>query len=70
MTTLLSYNINGLPWNNINIQAIADWIFMIAKPDIICLQEVFSKKYREFFVNYAENKGYIAVYPKDTISFG
>ena len=66
MISLLTYNIHGLPWNHINVQEIADWIFILAKPKVICLQEVFSKKHRDYFVNYAEYQGYTAVYPRDT----
>jgi hypothetical protein len=63
---LLTYNIFGVPWSRIRIADTANWIFS-SKADIICLQEVFSIHHRRYLVKAAEEAGYVAYYPADTL---
>ena len=62
---LLTYNTHGLPWNSVNMIGIADWIFYLSNADAVCLQEVFSKKDRAYFIDRAYREGWVAVFPDD-----
>lgn len=62
---LLTYNIYGVPWSRIKIADTANWIFS-TNAEIICLQEVFSIKHRQYLIDRATTAGYVAYYPSDT----
>jgi exonuclease III len=62
---LLTYNTHGLPWNRVKMPEIANWIFGLSNADVVCLQEVFSKKDREYLVYRTEEEGWVALFPDD-----
>lgn len=62
---ILTYNLNGVPWQRVPLHAIAEWIFKVSKAHVICLQEVFSRKHRAYLVKRAEDEGWKALYPHD-----
>jgi endonuclease/exonuclease/phosphatase family metal-dependent hydrolase len=64
---LLTYNIHGLPWNRVNIKGIADWVFGVAAPQVICLQEVFSTRHRNYLMMRADLAGWVPLVPNDNM---
>lgn len=61
---LLTYNTHGLPWSRVTTKDICDWISE-KQPHIICLQEVFTKKARNYYIKMLEHVGYSIVVPED-----
>lgn len=55
---ILSYNIHGLPWIQCPIEAILLWAYVKCRCDILCLQEVFSRKLRNKLVTLAPKYGF------------
>jgi endonuclease/exonuclease/phosphatase family metal-dependent hydrolase len=66
---LLTYNIQGLPWISIDIDAIIEWLFSSSKADIICLQEVWSAVHRLRLARAAYRRGWLVYYPDDPLPF-
>jgi len=62
---VLSYNIHGLPWIQCPIEAILLWIFYSCPSDIICFQEVFSKKLKQKIFILAPRYGLKAFFPEN-----
>ena len=62
---ILTYNLNGIPWQRVPIHNITDWIFKLSNAHVVCLQEVFSIKHRAYLVKRAEEEGWKALYPSD-----
>ena len=60
---ILTYNVHGLPWIQCPIEAILLWAYVKCRCDVICLQEVFSRKLREKIENLAPNYGFRAFFP-------
>ena len=67
---ILTYNIHGLPWINCPMKSILMWIRWKADPDIICLQELFSKGLQEKVELYAPFLGYRVYNPEHHTCFG
>lgn len=61
---ILTYNIKGLPWCKDYIEDICVFISTV-KPSILCLQEVFLERSREFYKMFLEAIGYEVVLPHD-----
>jgi endonuclease/exonuclease/phosphatase family metal-dependent hydrolase len=62
---ILSYNVYGMPWGSKDIHEILMWIFCQSGADIVCLQEVFSKKYRAIIREKTAAAHWIALFPDD-----
>ncbi len=62
---ILTYNIYGMPWGTKQIHEILLWLFCFSGADIICLQEVFSKKHREIIQDKAEYAHWSVYFPED-----
>lgn len=61
---ILTYNIHGLPWIQCPIEAILLWIYVKCRCDILCLQEVFSKKLKQKILALAPKYNYRALFPE------
>lgn len=62
---ILTYNIHGLPWSRDHTEGIAT--FLLEKlPSIICLQEVFLDRNRNFYKEFLELLGYTVCLPRDS----
>ncbi len=55
---ILSYNIHGLPWIQCPVEAILLWAYVKCRCDVLCLQEVFSRKLRHKLQALAPKYGY------------
>jgi endonuclease/exonuclease/phosphatase family metal-dependent hydrolase len=65
MLRILTYNVKGLPWCKDFLEDIC--IFLSTVPaDIICLQEVFTERARNFYKLFLEAIGYVVLLPNDT----
>ena len=62
---ILTYNIHGLPWSKNNSASIVLYISHIL-PDVLCLQEVFTKTLCDFYVDQLSRLGYTVVVPRDS----
>lgn len=62
---ILSYNVYGMPWGSHQIHEILMWLFCQSGADIVCLQEVFSKKYRKIIHEKATAAHWTALFPDD-----
>lgn len=60
---ILTYNVHGLPWIQCPIEAILLWAYVKCRCDVICLQEVFSRKLRQKIERLASNYGFRAYFP-------
>ncbi len=65
MLRILSYNIHGLPWIQCPIEAILLWAYVKCRCDILCLQEVFSRKLRQKLEFLAPKYGYHIFFAPD-----
>ena len=61
---ILTYNTHGLPWSRNKTREICDWIKTL-KPSILCLQEVFVNKNRDYYVEQLQRYGYHVIVPRD-----
>lgn len=62
---ILTYNVKGLPWCKDYIEDIC--VFLSKQDvDIICLQEVFTERGRNFYKIFLEAIGYTVLLPNDT----
>lgn len=61
---ILSYNVHGLPWSRNQSPSIVRYLSSI-HPDVLCLQEVFTKKMRDYFSVELPKHGYTVVSPRD-----
>ena len=61
---ILTYNIKGLPWCKDYIEDICVFLSKV-QPSIICLQEVFLERSREFYKLFLEAIGYVVILPHD-----
>lgn len=65
MLSVLTYNVKGLPWCKDYIEDIC--IFLSTIPaDVICLQEVFTERARNFYKIFLEAIGYNVLLPNDS----
>ena len=65
MLSILTYNVKGLPWCKDYIEDIC--VFLSTVPaDIICLQEVFTERARNFYKIFLEAIGYTVLLPNDS----
>jgi endonuclease/exonuclease/phosphatase family metal-dependent hydrolase len=62
---VLTYNIWGMPWGTKNIHEILLWIFCNSGADIVCLQEVFSKRHRDIIEMKAAAAHWQTFFPLD-----
>jgi endonuclease/exonuclease/phosphatase family metal-dependent hydrolase len=62
---IMTYNVKGLPWCKDYIE---DICLFVSKnmPDILCLQEVFTDRGRNFYKMFLEAIGYTVLLPNDT----
>ena len=67
---ILTFNIHGLPWINCPMKSILMWIRWKANPDIVCLQELFSKGLQEKVEQLAPFLGYKVYNPEHHTCFG
>lgn len=67
--SVVSYNIQGLPWIQCPIHSILTWIKIKLNPDIICLQEVFSQKLCSTIVDSCGSLNYDAYFPENMSTF-
>lgn len=62
---IMTYNVKGLPWCKDYTEDIC--VFLSNKnPDILCLQEVFTERGRNFYKMFLEAIGYTVLLPNDT----
>ena len=61
---ILTYNVHGLPWSRNQSPAIVRYISHI-RPDVLCFQEVFTNKLRDYFSTELPKYGYTVVSPRD-----
>lgn len=61
----MTYNVKGLPWCKDYIEDICVFLSK-ANPDILCLQEVFTERGRNFYKMFLEAIGYTVLLPNDT----
>jgi endonuclease/exonuclease/phosphatase family metal-dependent hydrolase len=64
LSSILSYNTHGLPWSRDESKHITAWIKRL-KPPILCLQEVFTERARNYYKKQLELYGYTIVIPND-----
>lgn len=62
---ILTYNVKGLPWCKDYIEDICIFLSKV-QPDILCLQEVFLERSRNFYKLFLEALGYFVILPNDT----
>lgn len=62
---ILTYNVFGMPWGSKELNEILMWIFCKSQAHIVCLQEVFSKKYRKVIHEKAEAAHWKVFFPRD-----
>lgn len=60
---ILTYNIHGLPWIQVPIEAILLWSYVKCRSDVICFQEVFSRKLRQKILHLAPKYGFRVFFP-------
>lgn len=60
---ILTYNIHGLPWIHCPIEAIFLWVYVKSRADIVCLQEVFSKKLKEKVLHLGQKYNFQVFFP-------
>jgi endonuclease/exonuclease/phosphatase family metal-dependent hydrolase len=65
MLSVLTYNVKGLPWCKDYIEDIAVFISTVPA-DIVCLQEVFTERARNFYKMFLEAIGYTVLLPNDS----
>lgn len=65
MLSVLTYNVKGLPWCKDYIEDIAVFISTVPA-DIVCLQEVFTERGRNFYKMFLEAIGYTVLLPNDS----
>ena len=65
MLSVLTYNVKGLPWCKDFIEDIAVFISTVPA-DIVCLQEVFTERARNFYKMFLEAIGYTVLVPNDS----
>lgn len=63
--SILSYNIWGMPWGCRNIHELLLWIFCKSGAEIVCLQEVFSKRHRLIIEEKANAAHWKVFFPDD-----
>jgi exonuclease III len=63
--SIITYNTHGLPWSRIRYKEICAWLCKQEFIDIICLQEVFTKKAINHYVNTLRYYGFVACIPDD-----
>jgi endonuclease/exonuclease/phosphatase family metal-dependent hydrolase len=61
---LLTYNVHGLPWSRNQSPSIVQYVSHIC-PDVLCFQEVFTDKLRDYFSTELPKHGYTVVSPRD-----
>jgi endonuclease/exonuclease/phosphatase family metal-dependent hydrolase len=61
---IMTYNVKGLPWCKDNIEDICVFLSK-TNPDILCLQEVFTDRGRNFYKIFLEAIGYTVLLPND-----
>jgi len=66
MISILTYNINGLPWTPDNTSPIANWCGTCTA-DILCFQEVFTTHRQQTLRQLLESYGYHVYFPLDKI---
>lgn len=64
MLSVLTYNVKGLPWCKDYIEDIAVFISTVPA-DVVCLQEVFTERARNFYKMFLEAIGYTVLLPND-----
>jgi endonuclease/exonuclease/phosphatase family metal-dependent hydrolase len=62
---VLTYNIWGMPWGTKHIHEILLWIFCSSGAEVVCLQEVFSKRHREIIEMKAKAAHWQVFFPED-----
>ena len=62
---ILTYNVKGLPWCKDFIEDICIFLSK-TMPEIICLQEVFTERARNFYKMFLEAIGYTVIIPNDS----
>jgi endonuclease/exonuclease/phosphatase family metal-dependent hydrolase len=67
---VLTYNIWGMPWGTKYIHEILLWIFCTSGAEVVCLQEVFSKRHREIIEIKAAAAHWQVFFPEDTCLAG
>ena len=60
----MTYNTHGLPWSKDESKHMCAMIKKV-KPEIVCLQEVFTERARDFYKSQLELHGYTIVVPHD-----
>lgn len=65
MLSVLTYNVNGLPWCKDYVEDIALFISTVPA-DIVCLQEVFTERARNFYKMFLDAIGYTVLLPNDS----
>lgn len=61
---ILTYNTHGLPWSRDESKQISSWIKKL-KPPIVCLQEAFTERARDYYKKQLELYGYSIIIPND-----
>ena len=59
-----------MPWGTKQIHEILLWLFCFSGADIVCLQEVFSKKHRDIILEKAEYAHWSVYFPNDKCTAG
>lgn len=62
---ILTYNIWGMPWGTKSIHEILLWIFCSSGAEVVCLQEVFSKRHRDILEMKAAAAHWRVFFPED-----
>jgi mRNA deadenylase 3'-5' endonuclease subunit Ccr4 len=65
MVQILSYNVHGLPWSRDQSKTICDWL-KVLRADIVCLQEVFTQRMRNYYNEQLGRHGYTVMIPRDS----
>ncbi len=67
---ILTYNIWGMPWGTKQIHEILLWIFCASGAEVVCLQEVFSKRHRDIIEAKAAAAHWQVFFPDDSCIAG